>query len=182
MLVVERRLRERSEARRDAGELVAATAERAQRVDCARTRCRELVEHLDDGELGVLCCGDTLEWRRSRRKHLADERRLHRVVEGRATLRREHARTEQLGEPVEHEEPDVEQAVAATPELAPKGQAGEVAGHDHGDRRERVTTLRRADRCPQRIGGGRAERDGQQTRCALDGPTRLHVANRSEGV
>ncbi len=146
------------------GELATPPTERAQRIDGTGTRRRELVDHLDDGERGVLGLCHRPQRLGPIGEHLADDRRLHRVVEGATTVRREDASAEQLGEPVEHEEPDVEEAVAATPELSPQSKPGEVARHDHCDRRERVVAFGRGDRRGERVSGGRAEGHRHQPR------------------
>ncbi len=181
VLVVEGMRREGAEALCDRGELTTTTAAHAQRVDRGRTRRSQLVEELDHRALGVLGRRHTFERRRPAREHLPDQCRLHRIVEGPPPRRCERARAEQLGEAIEHEEPHVEQTVAAPPELAPEGQAGQVAGHHHGHGSERVTRLRRSDRRCQGVGRRRPEGHGQQARCALDGPTRLHVAKVARG-
>ena len=164
VLVVERRLRERSKARRDAGELVAPPAERAQHVDRVRPGRGDLVEELDHRALGVLCTGDCGQGRGMVGKDLSNERGLHRGVERRAALCRQRARAEQLGQPVEHEEADVEDSRWPRAQLSPQRETSEIAGHDHGDRRERVVTLGRADHLGERASGGRTERHGHQPR------------------
>ena len=116
VLVVERRLRQRSEARCDAGDSVAAPAEQAPTAPAPgpmprarrasrrrRARCSPPDDRGERRRSDASTCRTSAAFTASSRG---------------VRPARQHSGTEQLGQPVEHEEPHIEQTVAATPELA----------------------------------------------------------------